>query len=52
MSVTTEKENLIKEILIACKTNNVPTGELFFSLASMSLVELKKVCQELYIKIN
>lgn len=47
------KSQMIDEILIQCKANNVPTtGDLFFGLAFRTESELKKMCTELNININ
>ena len=44
------KEQMIKEILICCKANNVPTtGDLFFGLIFRTESELKNMCNELNI---
>ena len=53
MSITVmNKEQMINEILIQCKANNVPTtGDLFFSLAFRTESELKTICSELNIKL-
>lgn len=48
-----DKNQMIDEILIQCRANNVPTtGDLFFSLAFRSESELKVICQELHIKTD
>lgn len=47
-----DKSAMINEILQACKANGVYTsGDLFFSLAFRSESELKRICQELHIKL-
>ena len=45
------KDQMIREILIQCKANNVPTtGDLFFGLVFRTETELKKICNEIGIK--
>ena len=47
------KNQMIQEILICCKANNVPTtGDLFFSLAFRTESELRSICQQLHIRME
>jgi len=47
------KQEMINEILLQCKANNVPTtGDLFLGLAFRSESELRAVCSELHIKVD
>ena len=44
------KDEMIAEILLCVKANNLPTtGELFFTLAFRTESELKNICRELHI---
>lgn len=47
------KAEMISEILLACKTNNVLDIEVvFFTLAFRTESELRQICRELYINVD
>ena len=47
------KEEMITEIMLCCRANNVPNdGDVFLALAFRTEPELIKICQELHIKTD
>lgn len=46
------KKNMIAEILLVCKANNIKSdGDIFLALCFRSESELIKICNELHIKV-
>lgn len=47
------KEQLIAEIMLACKANNVPNdGDIFLALTFRTESELRQIARELHIRVD